>query len=187
MVEVYTMLNEQDLLFEQHSAVVDQRKCSMLSWRQNCKQCNSSFSCSHSPKSIVLFIKFVPVRHFKQPMLWRNEFCKRVVFIANMQHPFQPIKGVVIYKLVVAFELAHVFFQEDISLWRLESCCLKKNGHLKSVLCFKVRHYCFFFIIYHGNIPSNKCGFLHRLNTYPKVANLFINRHNIVSEYACIL
>jgi hypothetical protein len=31
LVEVQTMLNEQNILFELHSAAVDQRKCTMLS------------------------------------------------------------------------------------------------------------------------------------------------------------
>jgi len=38
--------------------------------------------------------------------------CKSVVFIANMQHPLQPKKGVVIYKLVVAFELHSFSFRK---------------------------------------------------------------------------
>ena len=35
-----------------------------------------------------------------------------IVFIANMLHPLQPKKGVVIYKLVVAFELAQFSFRK---------------------------------------------------------------------------
>ena len=107
MVEVHTMLNEQDLLFERHSAAVDQRKCIMFSWRQNCKQYNLIAQrglCS-------LLSLYLP--HFKQTMLWRNETCKSVVFIANMQQSLQPKKGVVIYKLVVAFELAQFFLRKN--------------------------------------------------------------------------
>ena len=51
-----------------------------------------------------------------------------------MQHPLQTKKGVVIYKLVVAFELAQFFFQEEISLWRLESFCWKRISPLQSVI-----------------------------------------------------
>ena len=57
--------------------------------------------------------------------LWatqRNSWSKKMQHVdLNMQHPLQPKKGVVIYKLLAAFELAQFFFQEEISLWRLES------------------------------------------------------------------
>ena len=135
MVEVHTMLNEQDLLFERHSAAVDQRKCIMFSWRQNCKQYNLIAQrglCS-------LLSLYLP--HFKQTMLWRNETCKSVVFIANMQQSLQPKKGVVIYKLVVAFELAQ-FFSRNL-LMKVGILFLKTKQSLQSVLCFKVRHSCF--------------------------------------------
>ena len=74
-------------------------------------------------------------------------------------------KGVVIYKQVVAFELAQSFF------FRKKSPCggwhpffEKKRSVLYNVYC-TLKCSLPVFVLYHGNIPCDKWWFLQRLNT----------------------
>jgi len=57
-----------------------------------------------------------------------------IVFIANMLHPLQPKKGVVIYKLVVAFELAQFSFRKK-SPYEVWNPFLEKKIVLYKVYC----------------------------------------------------
>ena len=159
---------------------------------QSCIVCRSILLDVFCFPRCVFFLDLATFWNLYRPLSWSNPFCTWKCFLffwirfplcehhitiwpnspakfpkdtgrklINSQKKLRPWLPLSYIQLMV-----DSFFQEEISLWRLENASffLKKLVNtLQWVLCFKCGIPVFF--LYHGNIPSNKCCFLQRLNT----------------------
>ena len=156
-----TMLNE----FELHSAAVDQRECSTLSWRQNCKQYQAMqlfllAFIAQREISVYSLWSCMPVLHSQQTMLWRYVLQRNAIFLTK--RPLQP-KSCCYLQAGGCFELVIFFSGRNIFV---------KVGFLLRTICVICDVYCVlkcnidvFPLLNNGNIPSGRCCFLQRLNT----------------------
>ena len=108
----------------------------------------------------VFFLDLATFWNLYRPLLWSNPFCTWKCFFLWIRFPLcehhitiwpnSPAKfpkdtGIKLINSQKADGLRlsqHIFFQEEIPLWRLGSF-FWKNSSLQCVVCFKVRHSCF--------------------------------------------